>query len=167
MSLELARLSEQRLLVWRGRRRGGEGLVVVVVVVVAAVVQRDDGVFLTERPPPAEPGQAREGEVRVPLAAQLLDEAEYVDERLLRAPVVRRDRDVAAEVEHGRLLEVGEAGLLQHHHAVRLAQDVVVERALRYAVVRGRLCKAHFLRHYRLYRLFQLGLRPRRRFHFQ
>lgn len=146
-------------------RRGREGLVVVVVV--AAVVQRDDGVFLAERPPPAEPGQAREGEVRVPLAPQPLDEAEDVDERLLRAPVVRRDRDVAAEVEHGRLLQVGEAGLLKHHHAVRLAQDVVVQRALRYAVVRGRLCKAHFLRHYRLYRLFQLGLRPRRRFHFQ
>lgn len=148
------------------RWRGGQGLVVIVVVV-AAVVQGDDGVFLAERPPPAEPGQAREGEVRIPLAAQLLDEAENVDERLLRAPVVRRDRDVAAEVEHGRLLEVGEAGLLQHHHAVRLAQDVVVERALRYAVVRGRLCKAHFLRHYRLYRLFQLRLSPRRRFHFQ
>lgn len=163
-----AGLGEQRLLLEfdvRGRR-GGEGLVVVVVVV-AAVVERDDGVLLAEGPPPAEAGQAGEGEVRVSLAAQLLDEAEDVDERLLGAPVVRRDRNVAAEVEHGRLLQVGQAGLLQHHHAVRLAQDVVIQRALRYAVVRGSLCKAHFLRHYRLYRLFQLRLRPRRRFHFQ
>lgn len=145
--------------------------VVVVVVVVlfgrAVVVQRRDRVFLTERPPPTEARETGEREIRIAFPSQLFDEIQYRHERLFGTPVVRRHGYLATEVQHGDLLVVGESGLFQNHHAVRFAQYVIVERSFRYAVVRGRLREAHFLRHHRLYSFFQLRLRPSRCFHFQ
>lgn len=55
--------------------------------------------LFAERPPPTKPGESGKHELRIPYPPELLDEIEYRRERLLRPPVVRRDGDVATELQ--------------------------------------------------------------------
>lgn len=137
------------------------------VVVLVVKVQRHYGMFFAKGPPPPEAGEAREREARVPLAAQFLDKVEDRVEGLLGAAVVGADVDVAAKLEDRGLLARVEARLLEHHHALRLAQDVVVEGALGDAVFRRGLREAHLLGHDGLDGLLQVLPRPRRRLQLQ
>ena len=148
--------STQSITVYRGVSFG---------VVLVVEVQRHNAVLLAEGPPPPEPREAVEAEARIALSPQLLHVAEYRVEGFLGAAIIRADADVAAELEHGLLLRLIQARLLQHHHPLGLAEDVVVERALGYAVLARGLGEAHLLRDHRLDRLLQLLPRPRRRLH--
>lgn len=137
------------------------------VVVLVVEVKRDDAVLLAEGPPPAKARQPGEGKARLALPPELLDEAEYRAEGLFRPAVVGTDADVAAELEDGRLLGPVEARLLEDHHPLGLAEYVVVERALGYAVLARGLGEAHLLRDHGLDGLLQLLPRPRGRLQLQ
>ena len=99
------------------------------------VVERDDVVFLGEGPPPLEslpPTQAELG--LLPLQLQLGDELDDVREGPGGPPVVRHVGDLAAELQHGHLLGLGEPDLVEDLHPLGLAEDVVVESPLGYPV---------------------------------
>lgn len=75
----------------------GGGSVGRVDVGVVVVVQRDDRVLLAEGPPPPVRELARIVE-DLPIAVrQTEDERQHLGERLPRAPVVRRDRQITTE----------------------------------------------------------------------
>lgn len=123
--------------------------------------------FLAKGPPPAEARQSREHEAGVALPPEPLDEVQYRVQGLLRAPIVRADADVAAELEYRRFLARIQAGLLQYHHPLGLAEDVVVEGALRDPVLGRGLGEAHLLGHHGLDRLLEIVPRPRGRLQLQ
>lgn len=54
--------------------------------------------FFAEGPPPTEARQPGENKVGIALPFELLDKIQYRIQRLLRAPIVRADADVAAEL---------------------------------------------------------------------
>jgi hypothetical protein len=137
------------------------------VVVIVVKVERDDAVLLAKGPPPAEARESGEGEAGLALPSQLLHEIEDRVEGLFRTPVIGANADVAAELENRRLLGVVEARLLEHHHPLGLAKDVVVECALRYTVLARGLGEAHLLRDHGLDGLLELLPRPRRRLQLQ
>lgn len=126
----------------------------------AVEVQRDNAVLFAEGPPPAEASQTLKLKVGVSRPTQLLNKAQYGMQTLFGAPVERRDRDLATELKHGVLLVGREARLVQHHHALGLAQDVVVQRSLGDAVLGRGLREAHLLSDHGLDGLLELGLRP-------
>lgn len=162
-------LSKPRLPAIDLSARGGpvalRGIGTVLVLVVD--VERDDRVLLAKGPPPAEARQSGEHEAGIVLSPETLDEVEYRVQGFLRAPIVRTDADVAAELEHCRLLARIEGGLLEDHHPLGLAEDVVVEGALRDAVLGRRLGEAHLLGHHGLDRLLEIVPRPRGRLQLQ
>lgn len=123
--------------------------------------------LLAKGPPPAEARQPSEHKAGIVLPPETLDEVQYRVEGLLRAPIVRADADVAAEFEHRRFLARIEGGLLEDHHSLGLAEDVVVEGALRDAVFGRRLGEAHLLGHHGLDRLLEIVPRPRGRLQLQ
>lgn len=137
------------------------------VLVLVVDVERDYRVLLAKGPPPAEARQPGEHEAGIVLPPEALDEGQYCVQGLLRPPIVRADADVAAELEHRRLLARIESGLLEDHHPLGLAEDVVVEGALRDAVLGGRLGEAHLLGHHGLDRLLEIVPRPRGRLQLQ
>lgn len=117
--------------------------------------------LFAEGPPPTEARQSSENKVRIALLFELLDKIQYRIQRFLRAPIVRADADVTAELKHGRFLVRLEAGLLEDHHPFGFAEDVVVEGAFRDAVFGRRLSEAHLLGHHSLDRLLEIMSRPR------
>jgi len=124
-------------------------------------------VLLAKGPPPAKARQAGEDEVRVALPPESLDKVQYRVQGLLRAPIVWADADVAAEFEDRRFLARIEAGLLEDHHPLGLAEYVVVEGALRDAILGRRLGEAHLLGYHGLDRLLEIVPRPRGRLQLQ
>lgn len=137
------------------------------VLVLVVDVERDYRVLLAKGPPPAEARQPGEHEAGVVLPPEALDEVQYSVQGFLRAPIVRADADVATEFEDRRLLAWIEGGLLEDHHPLGLAEYVVVESALRDAVLGGRLSEAHLLSHHGLDRLLEIMPRPRGRLQLQ
>lgn len=137
------------------------------VLVLVIDVERDYRVLLAKGPPPAEARQPGEHETGVVFPPETLDEVQYSVQGLLRAPIIRADADVTAELEHRRFLAWIEGGLLENHHPLGLAEDVVVERALRDTVLGGRLSEAHLLSHHGLDRLLEIVPRPRGRLQLQ
>lgn len=137
------------------------------VLVLVVNIERDYRVLLAKRPPPAEAGQPGEHEAGVMLSSETLNEIQYRVQGFFRAPIVRTNANVAAEFEHCRFLAWIEGGLLEDHHPLGLAENVVVESALRDAVLGGRLGEAHLLGHYGLDRLLEIVPRPRGRLQLQ
>lgn len=137
------------------------------VLVLVVDVERDYRVLLAKSPPPAEARQPGEHETGIVLPPETLDEVQYSVQGLLRTPIVRADADVAAEFEDRRLFAWIEGGLLEDHHPLGLAEYVVVESALRDAVLGGRLSEAHLLSHHGLDRLLEIMPRPRGRLQLQ
>ena len=136
-----------------------------VVLFVALVVQRDDGVLLGESPPPLEALSHAHCEVCLALLGlEHRYELSDVPQGARGPPIVRHAGDLAAELEHGHLLVLGEPDLFEDEHPLRLAEDVVVERSLGDAILGAGLCEPQLLCDHRLDRLLQLGLTPRRHF---
>lgn len=137
------------------------------VFVLVVDVERDYRVLLAKGPPPAETRQPGEHETGVVFPPETLDEVQYRVQGLLRAPIIRADADVAAEFEHRRFFVRIEGGLLEDHHPLGLAENVVVEGAFRDPVLGRRLGEAHLLGHYGLDRLLEIVPRPRGRLQLQ
>lgn len=146
-------------------RRALRGIGTVLVLVVD--VERDYRVLLAKGPPPAEARQSGEHKAGIVLPPETLDEVQYRIQGLLRAPIVRTDADIAAEFEHRCFLAWIEGGFFENHHPLGLAEDVVVESALRDAVLGGCLGEAHLLGHHGLDRFLEIVPRPRGRLQLQ
>lgn len=146
-------------------RRTLRGIGTVLVLIID--VKRDYRVLLAKGPPPAEARQSGEHKAGVVLPPETLDEVQYRVQRLFRAPIVRTDADIAAEFQHRCFLARIEGGFFENHHPLGFAEDVVVEGALRDAILGGCLGEAHFLSHHGLDRFLEIMSRPRGRLQLQ
>lgn len=137
------------------------------VLVLVVEIQRDYRVLLTKGPPPTETRESGKNEAGVPFPPELLDEVQDRVQGLLRTSIVRADADVAAELEYGGFLGRIKSGLLEDHHPLRFPENVVVEGALRYTVLRRRLGEPHLLGYHGLDGLLEIVPRPRRHLQLQ
>ena len=117
--------------------------------------------LLGERPPPLEALPHRHLKVLVPgLGLQPSDKVDDVPQRPRRPPVVGHGGDLAAVLQDGQLLGLRQPEVVEHLHPLRLAEDVVVERALGDPVLGAGLGEAHLLGYDSVDGLLQLALGP-------
>lgn len=112
--------------------------------------------LLAKCPPPSEAHQVAQLERRLAFALfQLLHKGDDRLERFIGASIVRHDARLAAEIEHSLFVLGVETELVQHQHAFRFSQNVVVQRAFGDVEMRRGLSETHFLRHDRVDGLLQ------------
>lgn len=145
-------------------------LLILLFVSIAVVVQRNNGILLAEGPPPSESELSVEfysAFTTGKCIAKRLNELENFGQWFPGSAIVWRHWDITAKLEH-RFLRVGiQTGLFEDQHSIGLAENVVVECALRNVVARWGLGEAEFLRNYSCDCFTQLNLRPGRCFQLQ